>query len=128
MGYTTSFSGAFVLDKQMNDCQILDILNEWNDGEGKDLPIRGYCQWVFNKSRTAIEWDGNEKFYEYEEWLTHVYNLLHKNGYELSGEVEYQGEEVGDSGKLILKKGIVTKIEYKDEIIKCPKCGHQFHK
>jgi hypothetical protein len=122
MGYTTEFSGKFQLDKQMNDCTVLDLLNDWYEGKDHD----GYCQWVFTKDRKAIEWDGNEKFYDYEIWLDRVYKLLHKKGYELSGEVEYQGEETGDVGKLVLKDGKITNISYRDSLIKCPHCGKSF--
>jgi hypothetical protein len=127
MGYSTEFTGKFQLDKQMNDCAILDILNAWHDGE-KGSPIDGYCQWVLTKDRKAIQWDGNEKFYDYEEWLIAVSNMLHKKGYELSGEVEYQGEETGDCGKLVLKDGKVTNISYRDSLIKCPHCGKSFRR
>jgi hypothetical protein len=61
-----------------------------------------YCQWVLGKDNSYIEWDGNEKFYEYEEWLNIILKkILVPRGYYLSGEVRYQGEEMRDIGFLI---------------------------
>jgi hypothetical protein len=68
-----------------------------------------WCQWVPNADGTAIEWDGGEKFYDYVEWLEYIIvNFLKPWGYTISGEVEWQGEDRGDMGKIIVKKNKVT--------------------
>lgn len=66
-------------------------------------PPRGqpglWCQWRPTKDGRGIEWDGGEKFYDYVEWLKYlIVNFLKPWGYELSGCVNYQGEERGDFG------------------------------
>ena len=126
MGYTTEFHGQFQLDKQMNDLSILDKLNEWADC-CKDAPINGYCQWKLSKDRMAIQWDGNEKFYDYDKWLQFIIDLLLlPNHYILSGKVEFQGEAITDHGWLYIEENIVKIRKIVGKVIKCPECGHQF--
>lgn len=48
------------------------------------------------------EWDQNEKFYEYEEWLNIILEkVLRPNGFDLVGQVAYRGEAFEDIGVLI---------------------------
>ena len=62
-----------------------------------------WMQWIPNEAGTHIEWDGNEKFYYYTEWLVYlIEKILKPNGYVLNGQVEYQGEEMGDRGFIIV--------------------------
>ncbi len=66
-------------------------------------------QWIPNEDGTALEWDGNEKFYAYVEWVKYLLeNILIPRGYKLNGEVEWQGEERDDIGKIIIVDNIVT--------------------
>jgi hypothetical protein len=56
----------------------------------------------------SIEWDGGEKFYEYEDWLIYIIcNFLVPNGYILNGEVSFQGEDSEDAGTLIVKDNVL---------------------
>ncbi len=67
-----------------------------------------WCQWVPNEDGTAIEWDGGEKFYEYVEWLEYIIsNFLDPWGYKLNGQVEWQGEDMGDRGVIRVKDNVV---------------------
>jgi len=79
-----------------------------------------WCQWVPTNDLTGIEWDGGEKFYEYVEWLTYlIENFLKPWGRVLSGEVEWEGEDRYDRGKIVVKDNVVTSKEahvvYDDE-------------
>jgi hypothetical protein len=58
-----------------------------------------WCQWIPSEDHLGIEWDGGEKFYEYEAWLKYLLkNFLLPKGYILSGIVpwtddyDYSGE------------------------------------
>jgi hypothetical protein len=63
-----------------------------------------WCQWTPSDDRMGIEWDGGEKFYNYTEWLVYlIHKILAPNGYVLNGSVKWQGEEVGDVGKIIVE-------------------------
>lgn len=67
-----------------------------------------WCQWVPNKSGTAIQWDGGEKFYHYVEWLEYIIkNFLAPKGYVLNGEVDFQGEDDSDQGTIIVRNNEV---------------------
>jgi hypothetical protein len=60
-----------------------------------------WCDWRPSEDRKSIEWDGQEKFYEYESWIAYILeNFLIPKGYTLTGTVEFQGENIADHGWL----------------------------
>ena len=68
-----------------------------------------WCQWVTNSSGTRLEWDGNEKFYSYVEWLEYLIgHFFSKWGVVLNGEVIWDGENSNDKGKIIVKDNEVV--------------------
>jgi hypothetical protein len=68
-----------------------------------------WCQWVPTKDGKGIEWDGNEKFYNYVEWITYLIDkILKPRGYVLNGEVYWQGEDSGDVGCIVIRKNKVA--------------------
>ena len=59
--------------------------------------------WVCNDEGTEILWDEGEKFYEYIPWINYIIkNFIIPWGYKLNGKIEYQGEEWGDNGFIII--------------------------
>lgn len=71
-----------------------------------------WCKWMPSEDRLGIEWDGVEKFYDYTEWLRYlIEHFLAPAGYVLEGEVEWQGEEPDDIGKIVVKNNEVTALE-----------------
>ena len=63
-----------------------------------------WCQWTPSDDRMGIEWDCGEKFYNYTEWIVYlIHKILAPNGYVLNGAVKWQGEDVGDVGKIIVE-------------------------
>jgi hypothetical protein len=118
MGYTTEFKGAFDLDAPLTleQAGLLRMLAadeaEEEDWERFDRHPEGYFQWTVTKDRQHIVWDGNEKFYDYDEWLQWLIDgLLTAWGRTLSGQVEYQGESRDDWGLLKVVSGKVVKVE-----------------
>lgn len=109
MGYTTSFDGHIKFSRQLtlNEKNELDyIANESRDEDG--MP-NSYCQWVTDKHGYYLEWDGNEKFYSYIEWLEWlIENKFKKWGITLNGSMNWQGEEAEDIGRITVKDNIVT--------------------
>lgn len=72
-----------------------------------------WCQWIVreddNGAYTIIEWDGNEKFYEYVEWLEYIIDhFLKPWGRKLNGEVEWYGEEPNDRGLITVNDNDVV--------------------
>ncbi len=89
-------------------------------GQGKDLNIIDYnrppktqpslwCGWRPSEDGKYIEWDGGEKFYEYIPWLKYIItNFLDPKGYKLTGEVEWEGEDSDDFGKIVVRNNDIT--------------------
>lgn len=67
-----------------------------------------WLQWVPTEDGWYLEWDGSEKFYNYVEWLEYLIDrVLGPKGYILNGELEWEGEESGDLGKIIVTDNVV---------------------
>ena len=59
-----------------------------------------WCQWIINDDN-ELEWDGNEKFYNYKKWLQYlINNFFAPLGYVLNGDIEWQGEDRDDFGNI----------------------------
>lgn len=66
-----------------------------------------WCQWVINDDG-ELEWDGGEKFYNYEDWLIYLIdNFFEPLGYILNGDIEWQGEESDDFGIIHVVDNVV---------------------
>jgi hypothetical protein len=133
MGYTTSFQGAFRLNKPLTlaHTALLQMIHDdgsdmpqeqWDELTAEAKPSKkkpklatrpnGYCQWMPTKDRRGICWDGAEKFRDYPEWLQFLIdNILEPWGYTLSGEVQYQGEDRSDYGILRVTDGEVDVVK-----------------
>jgi hypothetical protein len=68
-----------------------------------------WCQWRPTEDRLHIEWDGNEKFYNYVEWIKYLISkVLAPRNYYLNGTVDWQGEDNGDSGQIVILNNDVS--------------------
>jgi len=68
-----------------------------------------WCHWIPSEDGTAIEWDYGEKFYDYTDWIVYlIHHFLEPWGYVVNGEVEWQGEDPDDIGKIVVKKNMVS--------------------
>jgi hypothetical protein len=119
MGYTTKFDGWL----RFNKTPSADALEQWREAintSTHDRRIKGmpssYCQWEFFKKATSecfLKWDGEEKFYDYINWLDWLLkNIFLPNELSLSGTTLWQGEDVGDVG-------LITVIDGKVHAMKC---------
>lgn len=67
-----------------------------------------WCQWVPTDDGTGIEWDGGEKFYDYVEWMKYIItHFLKPWGYVANGQIEWRGEEWGDTGVIVVENNEV---------------------
>lgn len=72
-----------------------------------------WCQWIPTDDGSAIQWDGNEKFYNYTEWLQYIIDhFMRPWGYELNGRVMWSGEDTADSGVITVEHNIMTIDEF----------------
>jgi len=68
-----------------------------------------WCQWIPTLDRKGIQWDGGEKFYEFVEWIVYlIEHFLEPWGYKLNGEVEWEGEDHGDLGQIVIEDNMVS--------------------
>ncbi len=103
MGYTTKFSGVIALSKPLNLTQakyLLDVNEQDVAATGKHPD--GYMQWVPTVDLRGIVWDGNEKFYDYKEWMFWLVSLLATWDITASGTLYWSGEETDDTGSLVV--------------------------
>lgn len=113
MGYSTDFFGVVKFDKQLTIDQKkeLDDFAEARHGDNMEVDkgVPGYyCQWIPTEDGWGLEWDGGEKFYSYVEWLKYlIENFFVPWGIKLNGEIEWEGEESGDLGKIIVTNNVV---------------------
>lgn len=115
-----------LLDTNTPPGQIAGFGN-WNENDrlvanGKAMPGL-WCQWTVDKSldgnEFTLEWDGGEKFYSYVEWLQYVINhFIAPWGYWLNGQVNWQGEDSGDIGMIVVKNNIITVVELNNNLDK----------
>lgn len=108
MGYTTEFNGQFTLDKPIsNEKEYKEFCEHCHkEDEASGCP-GGYCQWTI--SGTTLKWDGEEKFYDYEEWLNYVIeHFIKPSGCVLNGDVEWEGEDGEDVGVMSCRNNVVA--------------------
>jgi hypothetical protein len=68
-----------------------------------------WLQWIPTEDGLHLEWDGNEKFYSYVEWLQYLIDrILEPRGYKLNGKVTWQGEESNDMGQIDVVDNKIT--------------------
>lgn len=61
-----------------------------------------WCQWRPSEDHKTIEWDGNEKFYYYVEWIQYICEkILAPKGYKINGQVKWRGEDFYDTGVIL---------------------------
>jgi hypothetical protein len=115
MGYTTQFDGKFKLSRALTVKEAKTLVDFSEERHGGNLDIYPgfpgfWCDWVPTEDGEGIEWNGGEKFYDYEKWLQLIIDTyLTPWGIKLTGKVEYQGEEIGDHGTVSVVKGKVKK-------------------
>ena len=67
-----------------------------------------HCQWELQEDLQTIKWDGNEKFYNYIEWIFYIIeSVLKPAGYTLNGTVTWAGEDSDDFGRMEVKDNVL---------------------
>ena len=149
MGYHTEFIGHFTVEPPLNEAERTYLTkfaqtrrmdrakgsyyvdNAGDYGQDREDDVRDYnrppsdqpslwCQWVPSADGTRIEWDGNEKFYSSQEWITYIIdNFLKPNAkastsgdsqfddftfdHKVSGVIECEGEDRQDTWLLTVE-------------------------
>lgn len=112
MGYTTKFSGKIQLSRSLTFAEAKQLLTWADDPDNIDqAKPESYLQWVPSRELDAIGWDGNEKFYNYTEWMQWVCDWLKSIGITANGTLQWSGEETQDVGLLVVVDNIATATE-----------------
>jgi len=109
-----------LLDRSI-DWQQVWAENQSRIHDGKCQPGL-WCQWIIEEQivgEQVLAWDGGEKFYYYVEWLKYLINHFFEPwGIKLNGEIEWEGEDSSDRGRIIVTdnkvKVQIGKIVYED--------------
>ena len=109
MGYTTSFEGTLLITPALSpeDWAVYRVNYQRSCGSGAP---DSYCQWeVPGDATDTLRWDGGEKFYLWDEWLTHlVERFFGPRGYVLNGVISWNGEDELDMGRIIAKNNTLS--------------------
>lgn len=102
-----------------------DAANPWKDSDpgiiaGNDSPATQpsrFCHWTPSEDGTAIIWDGQRKFADWDPWLCYlIEHFLLPWGYVVNGRVEWRGEEWLDVGVLRVRDNVVSAGAEYDEL------------
>jgi hypothetical protein len=78
-----------------------------------------WLQWVLDEEGTELAWDGNEKFYNYIEWLEYlIQHFFEPWGIKLNGEITWVGEDTSDTGMIKVTDSVVEVFEGKIKYVK----------
>ncbi len=94
---------------------VTEFMDRWNENQRriKDGECQPglWCQWILT-DKEELQWDGNEKFYNYIEWLKYlINNFFEEWGIKLNGEVTWVGEDSDDRGKIVVEDNKVRIFE-----------------
>lgn len=109
MGYNTSFEGKFTFNKPLEFAHYAELKTRYDDDKWNEGRPDTYCQWVVTEDQEALEYDGNEKFYDYVEWLQYlITEFFEPWGYKLNGAVNWSGEDTDDVGEIVVTNNEVV--------------------
>lgn len=70
-----------------------------------------WCKWCPSDDGSKLEWDGAEKFYDYDKWLIYlIENFFKRWKYVLNGKISWQGEDPDNVGTLIIVNNTLTNV------------------
>ena len=97
----------WILDWKSKDDSFDTSIINYNEPPAKQPGL--WCQWVVSLDGKHLEWDGNEKFYNYVEWLEYLINhFFTPSNIFMNGSVMWRGENVEDIGKITVKHNKIT--------------------
>ena len=109
MGYDTYFKGEFKLNKKLTK-KVQKYLSNLYEDRHEDLEIfpSHNCSWIYDSKSQSIKWDGQERFYNYVEWIIWIIEgILRPRGYVLDGMIHFRGMCVRDQGMIMIENNEV---------------------
>ncbi len=111
MGYYTYFNGKFTLGTEAPQ-DVVDHVNQIENGQFETTGSPdSHSGWFMPDASTLMMRDGG-KYYDYTDWLRWLVDIIFKP-FELTmvGEIEWDGEEPGDIGKIRIDGYDVTVLQ-----------------
>lgn len=137
MGYNTDFSGELQFKNELTASQIA-WLEQFMSADCREHPEWenpdniNYIELEITEDYTGLRWTGTEKTYNMCEAVNLITREMRKKwpDFELTGEMEAQGEDMDDTWKLVMDNGVaiekkVKKMVAGDEVC-CPHCNKTF--
>jgi hypothetical protein len=121
MGYNTDIFGRLKSNKRIEGEAYNRIMNlhdtlDFPPEVQEKATWERYCQWVVSEDGFGIEWDKQEKFYYFVEWLEIIIDYaLKPYGYTLSGKLQCVGEERGDISTITVRNNEVVFHQFNDD-------------
>jgi hypothetical protein len=118
MGYTTDFYGWLEFNRKLtkDELKTYDKFKEQRHEDGYKQKPSIWLQWEVTDGTSTthyLQWDGNEKFYSYIEWLKYIIKYMFKPwGLILNGKIQWRGEEFEDMGIIEVKDNKVSFTEF----------------
>ena len=109
------YKGEYFIEDFQGDGTIINgnlpsgmiAYGEWEKG-GKLKQPSLHLQWVLNDAGDELEWDGEEGFEEYVEWLEYlIEHFFQPFGIKLNGEIVWYGDDPDDRGKIVVIDNVV---------------------
>lgn len=114
MGYSTDFYGKVSIEPALTPEQV-EIIQKFSETRhGDNINEFSYapsfwCDWTVSKDGKFLHWNGSEKFYSYDAWLSYLIKKFFKPwSTVLNGEIEFQGEDRSDRGFVVVINNEVT--------------------
>lgn len=71
-----------------------------------------WCQWIVSLDGKYLEWNGNEKFYNYVEWLNYlITHFFTPNNIFINGSIMWRGDDFNDMDKITVEHNKITVIK-----------------
>ena len=103
MGYHTDLFGEIAVEPPM-PAGLVARMKQYHDTEHVEYPVGDhsqYCPWAPKEDGSALVWDEADKPYQYVQWLEHLIKMfLVPDAYKASGEVDWQGQDRDDRGRI----------------------------
>lgn len=132
LGYTVKLTPMLLDWKKLDPAEVYGVNGEFYVGDNERLGVIDFncspgqkkygdkieggqpglwCKWFINEDGD-LEWNGQEKFYDYIEWLQYLIdNFFNDWGVLLNGEIEWQGEDMSDRGKIVVTDSVMETYE-----------------
>ena len=107
MGYITSWNGYFNISPELSG--EAKVILEYRLKEDK---LDGWTSWYIPGPPYSNLWPEEGKCYHWEPWLRATVKHLANLGHEVTGYVEWQGEDFKDCGKVGIENNAISIYDY----------------